>query len=66
MARYRFNADGSVVCPHRDLSCCPQCLASDPDLMDVIGAVYIVTDPGERLLIESIIIPNSNPGGSAS
>jgi hypothetical protein len=45
---YRFNADGSAVCAHRDLSVCPKCLAADPNLVDVSGAVYLVDDPDER------------------
>jgi hypothetical protein len=44
---YRTNADGSVVCKHRDLSVCPACLAADPNLVDVLGAVFVMT-PAER------------------
>lgn len=45
---YRFNADGSAVCAHRDLSMCHKCLAADPNLIDVGGSVFLVTDPAER------------------
>lgn len=46
--RYRHNADGSVVCPHRDLSVCAVCAAADPTLVDVYGAHFEVPDPAER------------------
>jgi len=51
--KYRFNADGSAVCAHRDLSVCPKCLAADPNLVDVIGAVYLVDDPDERAALRA-------------
>jgi len=44
----RSNADGSVVCGHRNVSCCEQCLAADEQLVDVYGVVYRVADPTER------------------
>jgi hypothetical protein len=47
-AAYRYNADGSVVCPHRDLSACPDCVAADDYLVNVYGAVYLAVDPDER------------------
>lgn len=46
---YRFNADGSAVCAHRDLSVCPKCLAADPNLVDVSGSVFLVTESGTEL-----------------
>ena len=52
--KYRHNADGSVVCQHRDISCCPACLAADPNLMNVVGAVFEVT-PEERAELETIL-----------
>jgi hypothetical protein len=52
---FRTNADGSLVCPHRDLSVCPACLAQFPDLMDVFGAVYLVTDPAERAELAALV-----------
>ncbi len=48
MSDYRTNADGSAVCPHRDLTCCPDCVASDVRLVDVAGEYYFVPDPAER------------------
>lgn len=48
---YRSNADGSAVCPHRDLSVCPKCLAADDRLVDVVGAVFLIPDPAERAAI---------------
>jgi hypothetical protein len=48
MNKYRTQADGSVVCPHRDLSVCPPCLAADPNLVDVVGAVFLIPLGPER------------------
>lgn len=48
MNSFRTNADGSLVCPHRDLSCCPACAAADERIVDVVGAHFLVPDPAER------------------
>lgn len=45
---YRTNVDGSAVCPHRDLSCCPSCVAADPLLVEVYGIHYHVLSTVER------------------
>lgn len=37
-------ADGSLVCPHRDLSVCPAC-AQRPEAVEVVGAHFWL--PGE-------------------
>jgi hypothetical protein len=44
---FRTNADGTAVCPHRDLSVCPAC-ASDPAVVEVVGAHYYIPDAAER------------------
>lgn len=41
---WRTNADGSLVCPHRDLSVCAEC-ARHPEVIEVYGAHY--WDPDE-------------------
>lgn len=43
---FEVNLDGEVVCPHRNLSCCPACFAATPGLIDVFGVVYRY-DPAE-------------------
>lgn len=50
MTIYRTNADGSAVCPHRDLSVCPEC-ATDPAMVEVFGAHYYLPDPVERAIL---------------
>jgi hypothetical protein len=42
-ARWNTNADGSLVCPHRDMSVCREC-AQHPQVLDVMGAHYIDHD----------------------
>jgi hypothetical protein len=38
---FRRGTDGAVACPHRDLSCCPDCYRAHPDhLVDVAGAAF--------------------------
>lgn len=54
MPNFRTNADGSAVCPHRDLSVCPGC-ASDPAVVEVAGAHYYVPDPAERVALDALI-----------
>lgn len=44
----RENADGSVVCKHRDVSCCDSCRQKHPWLIDVYGVVYFVRSEAER------------------
>jgi hypothetical protein len=39
---FHQQADGSLVCPHRDLSVCRACMAADPNLLDIVGAVFLV------------------------
>lgn len=51
---WRFNADDSLVCPHRDLSCCPDC-ALDPDVVEVYGIHYL--DPDGSLRRELALEP---------
>jgi hypothetical protein len=41
--RFDTNADGSLVCAHRDLSVCPTC-AKAPGVHDVYGAHFHFTD----------------------
>lgn len=45
---FHEQADGTIVCPHRNTSCCPACLAAHEPLVDVYGAIYWVPDPIER------------------
>lgn len=54
-AIFREQADGSLVCPHRDLSVCPPCAASDPAIVDVVGAHFYVPDPADRAEILGMI-----------
>lgn len=37
---FHEQADGSLVCPHRDLSTCEECFAATPNLVDVYSKVY--------------------------
>jgi hypothetical protein len=45
---YRTQADGSAVCPHRDLSVCDACLKSDDRLVEGLGCAYFVPNAAER------------------
>lgn len=37
---FREGHDTSLACAHRDLSCCPECFAATPGLVNVFGNVY--------------------------
>jgi hypothetical protein len=52
---YRTNSDGSAVCPHRDLSCCGTCVATDDALVEVVGAHYFVGSEEERALLADLL-----------
>lgn len=51
---FRTNADGSLVCQHRDLSCCPVC-SDRPEIVDVYGHHYFVPDPVERAALRLLV-----------
>jgi len=36
--------DGSVVCSHRDTTVCPSCQAAYPDLRNVYGAFFLMSN----------------------
>jgi len=44
---WREHPTGAVVCPHRDVSCCPGC-ARRPEVVEVLGHHFWVPDPLER------------------
>jgi len=52
---FRTGHDDSLACPHRDVTCCPECAAKYPEIMDVAGRHYWVTDPDERAELEELI-----------
>lgn len=49
-----FNADGSAVCAHRDLSVCPTC-ATHPFYVDVVGAHYWVPEAADRAELLALV-----------
>ena len=46
---FRENVDGTAVCIHRDLSCCPECAAAHVEIVEVDGVHYLMEDPLDRL-----------------
>ena len=42
------NKDGSVVCKHRDVSCCRECAARHDSVIVVGGLEMFEPDPDER------------------
>lgn len=53
-APFRTQADGTAVCPHRDLSVCPPC-ATDPAIVEVAGAHYHLPDPADRAALVAML-----------
>jgi hypothetical protein len=51
---WRTNADGSLACPHRDLSVCPLC-AAHPDVYDIAGAHYHLTTAEAAIVLEGLL-----------
>jgi hypothetical protein len=45
---FHVQADGALVCPHRDLTCCGLCAEKYEQVVDVYGVHYWVPDPKER------------------
>lgn len=49
MRNFRINTtNGSLICKHRDLSCCPTCADAHEEVVEVIGAHYWIADKAER------------------
>lgn len=47
-AGFETNADGSLICIHRDLSCCKPCAEAHQQIVDVYGAHFWIDQPAER------------------
>jgi hypothetical protein len=62
--RHHTQADGTIVCRHRDLSCCADC-AKHPFVVEVAGAHFYVPNLIERTellkLIDAQAIPATTP-----
>lgn len=48
--------DESIVCKHRDVSVCRECLEACEDLVDVFGVVYFIPDPAERAELSAPLV----------
>lgn len=42
--KFHRQADDTIVCPHRDLSCCPACVAEYENLRSSMGVTYWMTE----------------------
>jgi hypothetical protein len=42
--KFHRQADDSIVCPHRDVSCCEDCIVDHKNLRPMLGVVYWMTD----------------------
>lgn len=47
-AHWNEQADGTLVCPHRSLSVCPDCFDAYDEVVDVWGVAYWIADPADR------------------
>lgn len=50
---FREGHDGTLACPHRDCSTCPECVARHPQIVDGLGVHYWIADPSERSLFRT-------------
>ena len=41
--KFHEQADGSLVCEHRDVTCCGDCIDASEDVVDVYGAAFHMT-----------------------
>jgi hypothetical protein len=49
-------ANGELVCPHRSMSCCDDCVATwAPNVVEVEGAHFWLSDPADRAALESFV-----------
>ena len=45
---FREGHTGNLACPHRDVTCCPQCAAKHPEIVEVYGQHFWIADQSER------------------
>src|SRR3954468_1334071 len=45
---FRTGHGGQLACPHRDLSCCPDCVRAHVEIVDVCGQHFWIADKEER------------------
>lgn len=58
-ASLRLGHDGSLACRHRDISCCTECAAAHPEVVEVYGVHYWVSDPVERAALVAEVASSS-------
>lgn len=54
---FRRGHDDSLACKHRDLSCCPECVAKYPEIVNVVGRHFWVPDEQERAELLAVVAP---------
>jgi hypothetical protein len=52
--KFHRQADDTIVCPHRDLGCCPICIADHSNLRPMMGVTYWMTDAEFDLFITDL------------
>lgn len=53
-------ADGTLVCPHRDLSVCPSCADAHEACVEVVGAHFWLPDADDRALVAAGVAGGSD------
>lgn len=56
---FREGHTGNLACPHRDVSCCSECAAKYPEIVEVYGQHFWVADPADRALLLSDMAKSS-------
>jgi hypothetical protein len=46
---FRKGHDESIKCPHRDVSCCPNCAKANEEIVEVYGRHFWICDQVERM-----------------
>ncbi len=41
---FRVGVEDALACQHRDISVCDECLAACPNVVNVLGAAYYISD----------------------
>lgn len=52
---WREGHDGSLACPHRDVSVCPSCASTHAEAVEVAGVHFWVGSAAERRLLRQQI-----------
>ena len=60
---FHTQADGSIVCRHRDVSCCDACATKIPHCYMIYGRHFFLPDPAGRAEVVTLLARGRDANG---